>query len=185
MHQQFLMFLVLVCFHCCLFVRSGTLFRCIWRRGWLSTSVFLPGEFHGQRSLVGYSLCGCKDLDTTEQLTLPLFRYISLWCNMKKNVVNIYTTQYSVNTILPSQSISPLPMMCIYFKFQQCNHYQKAERFRTKKNIKEHLSIYVSSNSSIIVLFKRKPDFERDWKRQVYPNVCRSTVYNSQDTEAT
>ena len=25
-----------------------------------STSVFLPGEFHGQRSLAGYSLCGCR-----------------------------------------------------------------------------------------------------------------------------
>ena len=26
-----------------------------WRRKWLPTPVFLPGEFHGQRSLVGYS----------------------------------------------------------------------------------------------------------------------------------
>ena len=26
-----------------------------WRREWLPTSVFLPGEFHGHRSLVGYS----------------------------------------------------------------------------------------------------------------------------------
>ena len=31
-----------------------------WRRGWLSTAVFLPGEFHGQRSLVGYSPWGHK-----------------------------------------------------------------------------------------------------------------------------
>ena len=30
------------------------------------TPVFLPGEFHGQRSLVGYSLWGCKELDMTE-----------------------------------------------------------------------------------------------------------------------
>ena len=29
---------------------------------------FLPGEFHGQRSLVGYSLWDHKELDTTEQL---------------------------------------------------------------------------------------------------------------------
>ena len=33
------------------------------------TSVFLPGEFQGQRSLVGYSPWGCKESDTTEQLT--------------------------------------------------------------------------------------------------------------------
>ena len=26
-----------------------------WRREWLPTAVFLPGESHGQRSLVGYS----------------------------------------------------------------------------------------------------------------------------------
>ena len=30
---------------------------------------FLPGEFHGQRSLSDYSPWGCKELDTTEQLT--------------------------------------------------------------------------------------------------------------------
>ena len=33
-------------------------------------SIFLPGEFHGQRSLVGYSPQDRKGLDTTEQLTL-------------------------------------------------------------------------------------------------------------------
>ena len=26
-----------------------------WRRGWLLPPVFLPGDFHGQRSLVGFS----------------------------------------------------------------------------------------------------------------------------------
>ena len=39
-----------------------------WRREWQCTSVFLSGEFHGQRSLVGHSLWGHKELDTTEQL---------------------------------------------------------------------------------------------------------------------
>jgi len=37
-----------------------------WRREWLPTLVFWPGEFHEQSSLVGYSSLGCKDLDTTE-----------------------------------------------------------------------------------------------------------------------
>ena len=36
-----------------------------WRREWLLTPVFLLGEFHGQRSLVGYSPWGCKELDMT------------------------------------------------------------------------------------------------------------------------
>ena len=39
-----------------------------WRREWQHTSVFLSGEFHGQRSLVGHSLWGHKESDTTEQL---------------------------------------------------------------------------------------------------------------------
>ena len=39
-----------------------------WRREWQPTSVFMPGEFHGQRSLVGFAW-GCKELDMTEQLT--------------------------------------------------------------------------------------------------------------------
>ena len=31
-------------------------------------SVFLPGEFHGQRTLVGYSAWDCKESYTAEQL---------------------------------------------------------------------------------------------------------------------
>jgi len=37
-----------------------------WRREWQPTPVFLPGEFHGQRSLAGYSPWICKELDMTE-----------------------------------------------------------------------------------------------------------------------
>ena len=43
-----------------------------WRREWLHTAVFLPGESHGQGSLAGYSPWGCKELDMTEQLTLSM-----------------------------------------------------------------------------------------------------------------
>ena len=35
----------------------------------MATSVCLPGESHGQRGLAGYSPCGHKELDTTEQLS--------------------------------------------------------------------------------------------------------------------
>ena len=38
------------------------------RRAWQPTPVFLPGESHAQRSLVGYSPWGHKESDTTEQL---------------------------------------------------------------------------------------------------------------------
>ena len=35
-------------------------------RKWQLTPVFLPGETHGWRSLVGYSPWGCKESDMTE-----------------------------------------------------------------------------------------------------------------------
>ena len=37
-----------------------------WRREWLPTPVFLFGESHGQRNLVGYSPWNHKELDMTE-----------------------------------------------------------------------------------------------------------------------
>ena len=41
-----------------------------WRRTLQSTPVFSPGKSHGQRSLVGHSPQGRKELDMTERLTL-------------------------------------------------------------------------------------------------------------------
>jgi len=49
-----------------------TLKKLVWRRKWQSTPGLLPGKSHGQRSLVGYSPWGCKELDTTEQLHFHL-----------------------------------------------------------------------------------------------------------------
>ena len=42
----------------------------MWRRKWQPTPVFLPGEAHGQRSLVDYSPWDHKELDTAEQLSM-------------------------------------------------------------------------------------------------------------------
>ena len=41
-----------------------------WKRKWESAPVFLPGESHGQRSLVGYiqSMGSQKESDTAQQL---------------------------------------------------------------------------------------------------------------------
>ena len=37
-----------------------------WKRAWQPTPEFLPGESHEQRSLVGYSPWGHRELDLTE-----------------------------------------------------------------------------------------------------------------------
>ena len=43
-----------------------------WRWKWQPTPVFLPGESHGQRSLVGYSPRGHKEWDTTERVCVHM-----------------------------------------------------------------------------------------------------------------
>ena len=43
-----------------------------WRKAWQPTSVFLPGEFHAPRSLVGYSPRG-------HRVNISLIRMQSLW----------------------------------------------------------------------------------------------------------
>ena len=47
----------------------------------------LPGEFHGQRSLAGYSSWGRKESDTTERLSLLLLLLERLSYN-KINITN-------------------------------------------------------------------------------------------------
>ena len=44
-----------------------------WRRKWHPTPVFVPGESHGQTSLVGYNPWGHKHSDTTRYKVTVLF----------------------------------------------------------------------------------------------------------------
>ena len=46
-----------------------------WRREWLPTPVFLPGEFHGQRRLVSYSsrCCRVRHISVTNTSTIQLY----------------------------------------------------------------------------------------------------------------
>ena len=68
-----------------------------WRREWLPTPILLPGESHGQRSLVDYSLWGRKESDTTEQPTMHIWpgccllkwKYSSLDCGCLLHLKNL------------------------------------------------------------------------------------------------
>ena len=42
------------------------------------TSVFLPGDFHGQRNLVGYGPWGCKESDMRKHLSISIFQEIDV-----------------------------------------------------------------------------------------------------------
>ena len=43
--------------------------KILWIKEQQPAPVFLPGEIHEQKSLAGYSPWGCKESDTTEELT--------------------------------------------------------------------------------------------------------------------
>ena len=56
-----------------------------WSRKWQPAPAFLPGKVHGQRSLVGYSPWGHKELDMTERAgmhphTQSAYYYLMLHC---------------------------------------------------------------------------------------------------------
>ena len=86
--------------------------KMLWRRKWQPTSVLLPGKFHGQGSLVGYSLWDCKESDTTERTAhstrhlIPLFLKGSLGFNHMEVPPRSYLQQISC--------ISTLVEACCY-----------------------------------------------------------------------
>ena len=50
-----------------------------WRKAWLPTpNIFLPREFHGQNSMVGYSLWSHKESNTTEKVIHTQHSFILL-----------------------------------------------------------------------------------------------------------
>ena len=65
----------------------------IWRRKWQPTPVFLPRKSHGQRSLVGYSPWGHRELNMTEQMnTVNTYSVCTLECVKRVGfTVSIFT----------------------------------------------------------------------------------------------
>ena len=82
-----------------------------WRRKWQPTSVLLPGKFHGQRNLVGYSPWDHKESDTTERLHFVLHNLGSVY------PIKIFSRWYLVILILCVDFI--------FLKIQSCHHQIK------------------------------------------------------------
>ena len=74
----------------------SSVFAFDWRRKWISTPLFLPGESHGQRSLAGYSPQVHRESDMTERLTfLPLTPF-----DISEDMSTLYNTYVCVSVIL-------------------------------------------------------------------------------------
>ena len=80
--------------------------------GWRPAPVFLPGKFHGQRSLAGYSPLGFKELDITEHTR------ITIYCN--KSYLNVDSVSikipYSPN-LLPFFILSKYSLYTVALTF--------------------------------------------------------------------
>ena len=82
------------------------------RRKWQPTPVFLPGESHGRRSLMGYSPRGRKESDTTERL-----HFISLSGGIKSQlhyflVYKLEKLFYLPQSKFPKREIITYPISC-------------------------------------------------------------------------
>ena len=62
-----------------------------WRRAWRPTLIFLPGKFHGQRSLEAYSLWSCKESDKTEHLCTHYYQFAVYICKFHVCVLSTDT----------------------------------------------------------------------------------------------
>ena len=72
-----------------------------WRKAWQPTPVFLPGESHGQRRLVGYSPFGCKESDMTEQLTHTHTKK-KVWSHCISKTIGLYSGEIHITLFKPS-----------------------------------------------------------------------------------
>ena len=81
-------------------------------REWLPTPVFLPEEFHGQRSVAGYSPWVHKELDLTEWLTVHSTKVCSRASHKetaaKGLIQHCGSMIYQESTLLPDMSLSKL-----------------------------------------------------------------------------
>ena len=84
--------------------------KIFWSRKWQPSLVILPGKFHGQISLVDYSLWGCKQSNTTEQHT-HTYMYTLDWPKCSFGNPNMFALKREcvmLNNCTPP-SHSPLP----------------------------------------------------------------------------
>ena len=89
-----------------------------WSRKWKPTPVFLPGKSHGQRSLVGYSLWGRKELDTIE--------HTDEVCSFRKSAS--YVLKFRENFFVLSSTVSILSQPQDPPSYKQINKQMKTKR---------------------------------------------------------
>ena len=135
------------------------------RRQWQPTPVFLPGESHGQRSLVGCSPWGRKESDTTERLHFQfLLSCIGegsgnpLQCSCLENPRDRETWWFASYGVTQSQTwltqLSSSSSSIHIWLFQYC-----LTIILWKTNLPTRYSVYIQFLLSLVLYFPVKADF--------------------------
>ena len=105
-----------------------------WRWKWQPTSVFLPGEFHGQRNLVDYSPWGCKESYTTEWHTHTHTHSVSLLLStvlLESLSIFYLNYYYNFHTDLQCDCSSFLHTLFARMVFLRSTHHYRSSWFNT------------------------------------------------------
>ena len=131
-----------------------------WRRKWQPTPGFLPGEPHGQRSLVSYSPWGSKESAMTELLSTHTVREATLILEEIKRISTPARTKYnSRKSIFSKKHFS----CCLFFskKKKWCQQLLKILSFLSVlkwpyfiRNITTHFTMEKKKKGLFWAVFK-------------------------------
>ena len=89
-----------------------------WKSEWLPTPVFLPGDFHGQRNLAGYSHGVTKSQTQLSDFHKVLYIYIYIYTYMAESLC--YTAEINTTLYIKYISLKFLWKMLCDLICQQC-----------------------------------------------------------------
>ena len=118
-----------------------------WSKKWQPTPVLLPGQVHGQSSLVGYCPLGCKESDTTEwahththtHTHMHSLIYIKIICKLQTKNHFLHNCKlnyhYTYLKLYMHTCISISIYLSIYITVIYCVHYSSFINWPLKYSI--------------------------------------------------
>ena len=127
-----------------------------WVRSLSWEDSLLPGEYHGQRSLVGYSQWGHKKSDMTERLALLLFMFFIIYSS------NIIYNKLFSSCLVMSDSLRPHRLQHARLPCPSSSpgaHSNLYPQYR----INTHISFRIILNLKMILLYQSQLSTNLSW----------------------